>query len=126
MPTESSEPRRGDLWLVALGAAKKGEPGKSRPALIVSVDDILTGEETELLVVVPLSTSRTASSLRPSVPGATGLDRPSVAVCRGVRAIARTRLLRSLGRADARTMRAVEVALALVLGLPGVTARRNT
>jgi len=123
LPTESSEPRRGDLWLVALGAAKKGELGKSRPALIVSVDDIVTGEETELFVVVPLSSSRKASSLRPSVPGAAGLDRPSVAVCRGVRAISRTRLLRPLGQADAQTMRAVEEALALVLGLPGVIAR---
>lgn len=119
MATESSEPRRGDLWLVALGAARKGEPGKSRPALIVSVDDIVTGEETELFVIVPLSSARKASALRPSVPGAVGLDRPSVALCRGVRAISRTRLLRPLGRADAPTMRAVEEALALILGLPG-------
>ncbi len=59
MATESSEPRRGDLWLVALGAARKGEPGKSRPALIVSVDDIVTGEETDLFVVVPLTSSIT-------------------------------------------------------------------
>jgi len=116
---ESSEPRRGDLWLVALGAARKGEPGKSRPALIVSVDDIVTGEETELFVVVPLASARKASALRPSVPGAVGLDRPSVALCRGVRAVSRTRLLRPLGRADAPTLRAVEEALALILGLPG-------
>ena len=123
MATESSEPRRGDLWLVALGAARKGEPGKSRPALIVSVDDIVTGEETELFVVVPLSTSRTPSALRPSVPAGAGLDRASVAVCRGVRAVSRTRLLRRLGKADAATMRAVEEALALVLGLPASSTR---
>jgi mRNA interferase MazF len=121
LATESSEPRRGDLWLVALGAARKGEPGKSRPALIVSVDEIVTGEETELFAVVPLSSSRAASALRPTVPGAAGLDRPSVAVCRSVRAISRTRLLRRLGRADAPTVRAVEEALSLVLGLSGPT-----
>jgi mRNA interferase MazF len=120
---ESSEPRRGDIWLVALGAARKGEPGKSRPALIVSVDDIVTGEQTELFVVVPLSSARAGSALRPSVPSAAGLDRPSVAVCRAVRAVSRMRLLRPLGTADAQTMRAVEEALAPVLGLPGVTAR---
>jgi mRNA interferase MazF len=99
---------------------------KSRPALIVSVDDIVTGEETELFVVVPLSSSRKASGLRPSVPGAAGSDRASVAVCRGVRAIARTRLLRSLGKVDPPTMRAVEVALALLLGLPGVYGATET
>lgn len=123
MATESSSPHRGELWLVALGAARKGEPGKSRPALIVSVDDIVTGEETELFVVVPLSRSRKASALRPNVPGAAGLDRPSVAVCRGVRAISRTRLLRRVGSADAATMCAVEEALALVLGLPASSTR---
>ncbi|MGF2943794.1 type II toxin-antitoxin system PemK/MazF family toxin, partial [Mycobacterium sp. Lab-001] len=37
------EPRRGDVWLVALGAARAGEPGKHRPAVIVSVDEILAG-----------------------------------------------------------------------------------
>lgn len=123
MATESSEPRRGDLWLVALGAARKSEPGKSRPALIVSVDAIVTGEETELFVVVPLSSSRQASALRPAVPGAAGLDRPSVAVCRAVRAISRARLLRRLGSADAPTLHAIEEALALILGLPGASAR---
>lgn len=117
MATESSEPLRGDLWLVALGSAGKGKPGKNRPALIVSVDDIVTGEETELFVVVPVSSSRTPSALRPSVPGTAGSDRRSVAVCRGVRAVSRTRLLRRLGRADTATMRAVGEALALVLGL---------
>lgn len=123
MPTVSTEPRRGDLWLVAVGAARKGEPGKSRPALIVSVDDIVTGEETELFVVVPLSSARAGSSLRPNVPRTAGLDRPSVAVCRGVRAVSRTRLLRPLGTADAQTMRSVEEALALLLGLPGVSSQ---
>lgn len=123
MPTASTEPRRGDVWLVALGAARKGEPGKSRPAVVVSVDDIVTGEQTELFVIVPISSSRQESALRPQLRTAGGLDRPSVALCRGVRSVARTRLLRRLGDVDADTMGAIEQALALVLGLPGVTAR---
>ncbi|TXB91664.1 type II toxin-antitoxin system PemK/MazF family toxin, partial [Mycobacterium tuberculosis] len=36
-----AEPRRGDLWLVSLGAARAGEPGKHRPAVVVSVDELL-------------------------------------------------------------------------------------
>lgn len=27
----STEPRRGEIWLASLGAARKGEPGKNRP-----------------------------------------------------------------------------------------------
>ena len=115
--TASPEPRRGDLWLVALGAARAGEPGKHRPAVIVSVDDILTGIDDELVVVVPVSSSRSGTPLRPDVSPAEGVDTPSVAVCRSVRAVARTRLLERLGTLTPDTMRQVERALALILGI---------
>jgi mRNA interferase MazF len=114
---ESTEPGRGEIWLVSLGAGRRGEPGKNRPALVVSVDDLLTGVEDELIVVVPLSTSRAPSALRPAIPADAGVDEPSAAICRGVRALARRRLLRRLGTASAETMGEVEGALAMVLGL---------
>ncbi len=113
----SSEPRRGEIWLVALGAARRGEPGKSRPAIVVSVDEISAGVEDELMVVVPLSSSRARSPLRPEVSRDEGVDSPSVALCRGVRAVARTRLLRRIGRAKPDTLSAVESALGFVLGI---------
>lgn len=113
----STEPRRGEIWLVSLGAARKGEPGKTRPALVVSVDEITAGVEDELFVVVPLSSSRSPSSLRPGVSPAEGIDEPSAAICRGVRAVTRGRLLRRIGRANAETLGEVERALALILGI---------
>jgi len=115
--TASPEPRRGELWLVALGAARAGEPGKHRPAVIVSVDEILTGIDDELVVVVPVSSSRSATPLRPQVSPAEGVDTASVAVCRGIRAVARTRLLERLGTLTPDTMRQVERSFALILGL---------
>jgi mRNA interferase MazF len=115
--TALPEPRRGDLWLVALGAARSGEPGKHRPAVIVSVDEILTGIDDELVVVVPVSSSRATTPLRPYVSPAEGVDIPSVAVCRSVRAVARSRLLERLGPLAPDTMRQVERALALILGI---------
>lgn len=115
--TESSDPRRGELWLVALGAARSGEPGKHRPAVVVSVDEILTGLADELLVVVPVSSSRAGSPLRPVVSPAEGVDAASVAVCRGVRAVSRARLLRRLGALTPDTMLRIEHALGLVLGI---------
>ncbi|HXM87390.1 MAG TPA: type II toxin-antitoxin system PemK/MazF family toxin [Solirubrobacteraceae bacterium] len=112
----SPEPHRGEVWLVALGAARSGEAGKNRPAIVISVDELNAGREDELIVVVPLSSSRAPSGLRPEVSVA-GVDRPSRAICRGVRAVSPTRLLRPLGLLPAATLADVERSLALILGL---------
>jgi mRNA interferase MazF len=116
----STKPRRGELWLVSLGAARVGEPGKNRPAILVSVDEIQTDEPEELLVVVPVSSSRAPSPLRPVVSPEEGVDSHSVAVCRGVRAIARSRFLRRLGAAQPETMASIETSLAMILGITGM------
>ncbi|KBT38433.1 type II toxin-antitoxin system toxin endoribonuclease MazF7 [Mycobacterium tuberculosis] len=113
-----AEPRRRDLWLVSLGAARAGEPGKHRPAVVVSVDELLTGIDDELVVVVPVSSSRSRTPLRPPVAPSEGVAADSVAVCRGVRAVARARLVERLGALKPATMRAIENALTLILGLP--------
>jgi mRNA interferase MazF len=113
----SADPARGEIWLVSLGAARAGEPGKTRPAVIVSVDELLSGDPDELVVVVPLSSSRAPSALRPEVARASGIDRPRRAICRGVRAVARSRLQRHAGAVAAETLAEIEEALALVLGL---------
>jgi mRNA interferase MazF len=113
----SNEPRRGQLWLVSLGAARVGEPGKNRPAIIVSVDELLGGAADELVIVVPVSTARATSALRPPVGTHEGVDRPSVAVPRAVRAVGRSRLLRRAGTVTAETLSAVETALKVILGL---------
>ena len=115
----SPEPRRGELWLVSLGAARKGEPGKNRPAIVISVDEINAGVEYELFVVVPVSSSRAPSPLRPRISPEEGIDGESAAICRGVRAVSCTRLLRPIGRLRPETMHEVEQALAMILGLDG-------
>lgn len=110
-------PRRGAIWLVSLGNARPGEPGKNRPAVVISVDDILADVPGELIVVVPLSSSRAPSALRPVVSPDEGVDVESVAVTRSVRAVARERLLRPIGAVHPDTLREIEDALAVVLGL---------
>jgi len=118
----SSEPRRGEIWLVSLGAVRKGEPGKNRPAIVMSVDEIAAGVEHELFVVVPVSASRAPSLLRPRVSREEGIDDESAAICRGVRAVSRSGLLRPIGRLKPDTLREVEQALATILGIdrPGL------
>lgn len=118
----SSEPSRGEVWLVAMGAARAGEPGKNRPAVVVSVDRLTTGAADELIVVVPLSSSRAPSLLRPEVSPKEGVDRASRAICRGIRAVARGRLLHRTGALTPATLSEIERALALILGLDLVSA----
>jgi mRNA interferase MazF len=114
---ESTEPRRGEIWLVAFGAARKGELGKNRPAIVISANELLTGVDDELIAVVPLSSSRKPSRLRPAVSPHEGIDGASAAICRGIRAVARPRLLRPIGNARPETITAVERALATTLGI---------
>lgn len=120
----TEQPRRGEIWLVSLGAARKGEPGKNRPAIVISVDELVTGAEDEL-IVVPLSSSRASSKLRPPVSSSKGIAAPSAAICRGVRALSRRRLLRRIGATSPETLAEVEDALATVLGLDRSPARNR-
>ncbi len=113
----SSEPRRGEIWIASLGAARTGEPGKNRPAIVVSVDELTTNATDELIVVVPLSSSLAPSPLRPEVSPTDGVDRTSRAVCRAVRALARGRLLERAGAVMPATLAEIDRALALILGL---------
>lgn len=112
---ESTSPRRGEIWLASLGASRRGEPGKTRPVVVVSSDQILSGNAHELIVIVPFSSSLPDSSLRPRIGPETGIDEPSAAICRGIRGVARTRLLLHLGEVDGETMAEIERALGLVL-----------
>lgn len=112
---ESTDPRRGEIWLAALGAARRGEPGKNRPVIVLSADEFLVGIDHELIVVVPLSSSLPPSALRPNVGPDAGIDQPSAAISRGIRGVARSRLLRRLGAIDAEKTAEVERAVSLVL-----------
>lgn len=113
----STDPRRGEVWLTSLGAGRSGERGKNRPAIVVSADALLGGAQDELVVVVPMSSSRRPSALRPRISTEAGVDADSVAVCRAVRGVARTRLLRHVGALGAEELGEVERALERVLGL---------
>ena len=110
-------PRRREVWLVALDAGRAGEPGKTRPAVVVSDNELSTGASGELIVVVPLSSSLAPSALRVDVPPIAGIDRPSRAVCRAVRGVVSSRFERRIGSVDEATMEGIETALTLILGL---------
>ncbi len=76
---------------------------------------MLTEVEDELIVVVPVSSSRARTPLRPSISPDEGVDADSVAVVRGLRAVSRARLVQRLGTVRPETLHDIEDALALVL-----------
>jgi mRNA interferase MazF len=117
MASTETAPSRGEVWLVAFGAARRGEPDRNRPAIVVSADHLSQGAVSDLVAVVPLSSTLAPSPLRPEVSAAVGLHRPSRAICRAVRGVAASRVLRRLGDLPARTLAEVDRALALVLAL---------
>jgi mRNA interferase MazF len=114
---ESTDPRRGEIWLASLGAGRKGEPGKNRPVVILSANEILVGADHELIVVVPLSSSVPHSALRPQIDPESGIDNPSAAICRAIRGLARSRLLRRLGAVPVEQMAEIERSVRLVMAL---------
>jgi mRNA interferase MazF len=106
--------RQGEIWLVALGAARRGEPGKNRPAVVVSNNSAQAGLDTDLISVVPLTTARVATALRPAIPAVSGLTESCVAVCDAVRALARPRFLERVGVMPGELMDRVMAARRLV------------
>ena len=107
----SSEPRE----IVVAG----GVEGRGRTTSDRHVVRALAGIEHETFVVVPVSSSRAPSLLRPRISLGEGIDSESAAICRGVRAVSRSRLLRRIGRLKPATLREVEQALAMILGIDG-------
>lgn len=109
-------PSRGEVWLVAMGAARKGELGKNRPAIVVSQDRLQTGSPYDHITIVPLTASRPVKLLQPLVPREAGLDRDSVAVCDFPRSFVPSRFLRHLGSVSDETLSQIIEARAVIEG----------
>lgn len=116
MTTSSERPLRGQIWLAKLGAVRPGEPGKTRPVLVLTPEGLSLDSARDLVGVVPISGSIDPSMLNPQLTSE-GLDGPSVAVVRGVRGLARRRLVRPIGSISRRDQHAVDQALLITLGL---------
>ena len=106
--------RRGEVWWVCLDPVRGSEIRKTRPCVVISADQINRQRRTP--VVVPLSSAPDAAPpVVVSVPSA-GPD--SVAVVDQVRAVDKSRFVRSSGDLSAEDLAAVESALRRVLALP--------
>lgn len=113
-------PRRGDIYLVRFDPTVGAEIKKTRPALVIQND---IGNREAATTIVAAITSRFGPDLYPvevliEAPEG-GLDADSVVRLDQIRTVDKGRLVRRLGRVSAGTMREVDVAVGISLGLVG-------
>lgn len=99
MAMEVGEPRRGDVYLVALDPTPGSEIRKTRPCVIVSPDDLNPSMGTFL--VAPMTTGGRAYPFRIACRFR---NRKGYVVADQLRTVDRVRLVRRLGRLRRRTM----------------------
>jgi mRNA interferase MazF len=110
-------PRRGEIYLVTFDPALGHEIRKTRPA-VVSQNDI--SNQWSPIAIMAAVSSQFGDPPHPRkvpLPAKAGLPKPSAAILNQIRPVDRKRLIKKLGSLDAATMRKVDEALTISLGL---------
>ena len=112
-------PRRGEIYLVSFDPARGHEIKKTRPAVIIQND---LGNRYSPVTIVAAITSKVSAVPYPvevvvSPTKGNGLTTQSAVELSQIRSIDRERLVKRLGILDAATMRRVDQALGMSVGL---------
>ncbi len=114
-------PRRGEVYLVSFDPTIGAEIKKTRPALVIQND---IANRYSPITIVAAITSKADDELYPTeVPvqkGDGGLGADSVILLNQIRSIDKARLYRRLGKVGVETLRRVDRAIAISLGLAGL------
>ena len=110
---------RGEIWLLSLDPAVGAEIQKTRPCIIVSVDQL---GKLPLKVIVPITDWKTHYELVPwmvkLIPDSSNLlQKISAADCFQVRSVSETRIIRKLGLINEEQLVEISIALAIVLNI---------
>ena len=113
-----THPQRGEIWIVNFDPSVGAEIKKSRPALMLQND---IAKEHSPITIVAAITSKFDEKLYPTeVPipqGEGGLEQVSVALLNQIRSVDKRRLIKKLGILRNETMRDIETALKISIGL---------
>jgi mRNA interferase MazF len=113
-----TSPRRGEIYLVTFDPTLGHEIRKTRPALIIQNN--VSNQYSPITIVAAIS-SQFGNPPHPREvvlqPGKSGLQKSSAVVLNQIRSVDRQRLVKRLGVVDAVTMRKVDEALLISLGL---------
>jgi mRNA interferase MazF len=110
---------RGKIWLINLDPTVGAEIKKSRPAVIVNVDEVGV---LPLRVIVPITTWKEHYSQAPWLvkiepTKLNGLDKVSAADAFQIRSLSIERFIHSIGIIDSETLSPILEAVQIVLGL---------
>lgn len=108
------EPKRGEIWWVALDPTQDAEIRKTRPCLILTNDTLNRLRRT--VVVMPFSTA--AEPHPPITVEVACQGKKAVAVVDQIRAVAKSRLRGRIEAASPETMKTVLEALGKILEMP--------
>jgi mRNA interferase MazF len=113
--------RRGELYYADLNPTRGHEQGGRRPVLVIQND--IGNQFSPITIIAPLTTvfsSRIYPTEVRVAAGTGGLPEASSVLLNQIKAIDKTRLETRVGQFDARTMRQVDEAIKMSLGLTGV------
>ena len=109
--------KRGDMYYADLSPVVGSEQGGFRPVLIVQND---TGNRHSPTVIVAAITGKPKKAAMPThcpLPARNGLDTPSTVMLEQVRTIDKLRLCDYIGQLDRTTMKGIDRAIAVSMGL---------
>ena len=113
------KPRRGDLWMVNLNPTIGREQAGTRPALVISVDE-LNHSAADLFIALPVTTREKKIRSHVAIDvdeSESGLRSRSFIKCEDIRSISVRRLEHRLGSVSSGTLAAVEDRLRILLGI---------
>lgn len=117
---KSIPPKRGDVFLINFDPSVGSEIKKTRPAMVIQND---IGNQYSPITIVAAITSQFEPPLYPTevlIPAREGgLAVDSVTLLNQIRSVDKQRLIRRLGRVSPLTMRAIDQAIGVSLGLQG-------
>ncbi len=110
---------RGEIWIINLDPSIGAEIKKSRPAVIINVDEI---GALPLRIIVPITSWKDHYSKAPWLvkiqpTQQNGLDKASAADAFQIRSLSIKRFIRSIGEVDKETFSAILEAVKIVLEL---------
>ena len=119
--TGSILPKRGDVWVVCFDPTVGSEIRKTRPAVILQND---VANRYGAVTIVAAISSHTGDDVYPTEvlvnPPEGGLEKRSVVLLNQIRTIDKVRLVNRIGKLGSITMKAVDRAVLISMGLTNV------
>lgn len=115
----NTNPLKGEIWLVNLEPARKGEFGKQkRPSIVFQADD--ASETIDTITLIPLSSGTEQFNeihifLKPSKTN--GLVKPGAAICSHIYTVSKERLIKKIGTLNQQELETVTRAVILHLDI---------